>query len=88
MNQVNEQLDSAPLLEPVLPFATILTRLASAEQSSDFMYEVVLTFLAVLELARLRLLVVYQAIGRGQGDAGGQETEGGVLYISRPGMPS
>lgn len=90
INQVNEQLDAAPLLEPVLPFETVLTRLATLGQSSDFMYEVVLTFLAVLEMARLRLLVVYQPIGQPtpSGQPGSSVEERGALYISRPGMSS
>lgn len=78
INQLNEELDAAPLLEPVLPFETLLTRLpsASGEHGGNFLYEVVLTFLAVLEMARLRLVVVYQA------------QELGTLYISRPGVSS
>ncbi len=77
INQLNEELDRAPLLEPVHSFEKLLTTLATPvavdRTSYDFFYEVVLTFLAVLEMARLRLLVVYQA------------EECGVLYVSRPG---
>lgn len=86
INQVNELLDAAPLLEPVFNFDTVLTRLyASGQRSgqgSEFMYEVVLTFLALLEMARLRLVVVYQPVVLD--DA--QIEQRGALYVSRPGV--
>ena len=74
INQLNEYVDRAPLLEPVVSFDAALRALAAAEPQADFFYQVVLTFLAMLEMARLRLLTIYQA------------QERGIIYISRPGM--
>lgn len=74
INQLNEYVDRAPLLEPVVSFDAALRALAAAEPQADFFYQVVLTFLAMLEMARLRLLTIYQA------------QERGTIYISRPGM--
>ena len=82
INQVNELLDAAPLLEPVFKFDTVLTRLYARGQSSDFGYEIVLTFLALLEMARLRLLVVYQPVT----EEPGQPEQRGSIYVSRPGI--
>jgi segregation and condensation protein A len=74
INQLNEYLDRAPLLEPVVSFDKALTNLAVTEPQADFFYQIVLTFLAMLEMARLRLLAIYQA------------QERGTIYLSRPGM--
>lgn len=86
INQVNELLDAAPLLEPVFNFDTVLTRLYQSGQrsgqGSEFMYEVVLTFLALLEMARLRLVVVYQPVVVDEA----QVEQRGAIYVSRPGV--
>lgn len=75
INQINEALDrSAPLIQTVYTYDTLLTHLAEAEPESDFMYQAVLTLLAVLEMARLRLVAVYQAEERGR------------IYVCRPGV--
>ena len=75
INQINEALDSAaPLIQTVYTYDTLLTQLASQDVESDFMYQAVLTLLAVLEMARLRLVAVYQA------------EERGAIYVCRPGV--
>ncbi len=75
INQINEALDSAaPLIQTVYTYDKLLTQLATQEPESDFMYQAVLTLLAVLEMARLRLVAVYQA------------EERGTIYVCRPGV--
>lgn len=75
INQISEALDSAaPLFQQVYTYDGLLTQLATQEPESDFMYQAVLTLLAVLEMARLRLVAVYQA------------EERGTIYVCRPGV--
>lgn len=75
INQINEALDSAaPLIQTVYTYDKLLTQLATQDVESDFMYQAVLTLLAVLEMARLRLVAVYQA------------QERGTIYVCRPGV--
>lgn len=75
INQINEALDSAaPLIQTVYTYDRLLTQLSTQDPESDFMYQAVLTLLAVLEMARLRLVAVYQA------------EERGAIYVCRPGV--
>jgi segregation and condensation protein A len=59
INELAERLDHTPRVE----FAQVLVELASrtAESSSGFGWQVVMTFMATLEMARLKLLTIYQA---------------------------
>lgn len=75
INQIAEELDaSAPLFSRVLVYDQLLVKLVRAEPDSDLMYQAVLTLLALLEMARLRLLTVYQAEPMGS------------IYVCRPGV--
>jgi segregation and condensation protein A len=72
INELSEQLDRRPRLE----FTDLLRALAISDASgasgSPFGGQIVVTFMAVLEMARLRMLSIYQA------------EEMGSIYISRP----
>jgi len=69
INQINETLDR--VRERTLTFDTMLTSLAELDTSSSFYYQIVLSFMAILEMARLRLVAVYQA------------DELGAIYLTR-----
>ena len=72
INELSEQLDRSPRLE----FTDLLRGLAVTDalgtSGSPFGGQIVVTFMAVLEMARLRMLSIYQA------------EEMGSIYISRP----
>ncbi|MFO0573047.1 MAG: segregation/condensation protein A [Polyangia bacterium] len=59
INELAERLDQTPRVE----FAQVLVDLASrtTESLSSFGWQVVMTFMATLEMARLKLLTIYQA---------------------------
>lgn len=59
INELAERLDQTPRVE----FSQVLVDLASrtSESLSSFGWQVVMTFMATLEMARLKLLTIYQA---------------------------
>jgi segregation and condensation protein A len=72
INELSERLDRTPRLD----FAELLREFGSGEsgaagQSAPFSSHIVVTFMAMLEMARLRMLSIYQA------------EEMGTIYISR-----
>ncbi len=75
INELSERLETSPRLEFVDLLREISTREEKDFSGSPFGGQIVLTFMALLEMARLRLLSIYQA------------EEMGSIYISRPSAP-
>lgn len=72
INELSERLVRTPRLEFVDLLRDLSQREEQSASGSPFGGQIVLTFMAVLEMARLRLLSIYQA------------EEMGSIYISRP----